>query len=169
MQRSIGSAREPCERLASDRAARAGDGQPDLPESLYIHVPFCSHKCHYCDFYSVVDTRDRQEAFTARLIREIGSLAPLAGSLRTVFVGGGTPSMLRPSLWQRVLDAMDRELDMSAFRDGSGEFTVECNPETVSSELMAVLEACKWPPSSEMLCYLDFSVSTTGTLAGIKV
>lgn len=106
-----------------------------------MHVPFCSHKCHYCDFYSIVDTQDRQEAFTARLIREIGAIGPLAGRLETVFVGGGTPSMLRPDLWQRVLGALDDRFDLGSIRDGSGEFSIECNPETVTSELMDVLAA----------------------------
>src|SRR5688572_14656709 len=65
--------------------------------SLYIHVPFCFHKCHYCDFYSIVDTQDRQEALTHRLLGELRLLAPHAAGrpLRTIFVGGGTPSLLR--------------------------------------------------------------------------
>lgn len=109
--------------------------------SLYIHVPFCFHKCHYCDFYSLVDTRDRQEPFTARLIRELAAISPWArgAPLSTVFVGGGTPSLLRPALWDRLLRALDRQFDLSEIRTGPGEFTVECNPETVTPELMQVL------------------------------
>ncbi len=111
--------------------------------SLYIHVPFCFHKCHYCDFYSIVDTRDRQEAFTARLCDELAALAPLAAGqpLATIFVGGGTPSLLRVELWERVLACLRQHFDMSAMGTGEGEFTVECNPETVSPELMATLRA----------------------------
>lgn len=109
--------------------------------SLYIHVPFCFHKCHYCDFYSLVDTRDRQEAFVERLLRELAALAPLTGgrALETIFVGGGTPSLLRPELWRRVLREMASLFDLSWMGGGAGEFTVECNPETVTSELMAIL------------------------------
>jgi oxygen-independent coproporphyrinogen-3 oxidase len=129
--------------------------------SLYIHVPFCFHKCHYCDFYSIVDTRDRQEAFTARLCDELVALAPLAAGqpLATIFVGGGTPSLLRVDLWKRVLACLHERFDMSLMQSGAkhelscsdgdgngdaagdGEFTVECNPETVSPELMATLRA----------------------------
>ncbi|VAX39720.1 Hypothetical radical SAM family enzyme in heat shock gene cluster, similarity with CPO of BS HemN-type, partial [hydrothermal vent metagenome] len=60
--------------------------------SLYIHIPFCFHKCHYCDFYSLVDTRDRQAPFVDRLIAELAALAPLTQGepLRTIFIGGGT-------------------------------------------------------------------------------
>ena len=54
-------------------------GAPGPVHALYIHVPFCAHKCHYCDFYSIVDSQDRQGAFTDRLIRELVALAPLAG------------------------------------------------------------------------------------------
>ena len=111
--------------------------------SLYIHVPFCSHKCHYCDFYSLVDTRDRQAVFVDRLARELEGVAPwFAGvPLRTVFVGGGTPSLLRIDLWERLLGLLHRCFDTGAIDSGEGEFTVECNPETASEGLMAVLAA----------------------------
>lgn len=110
--------------------------------SLYIHVPFCFHKCHYCDFYSIVDTRDRQAPFTDRLERELAALAPHAARpLNTIFVGGGTPSLLRPDLWRRLLGTLDRLFDLSRIRAGAGEFTVECNPETVTAELMDVFAA----------------------------
>lgn len=115
--------------------------------SLYIHIPFCFHKCHYCDFYSIVDTRDRQDAFTDRLCRELVAISPWAGApLRTIFVGGGTPSLLRADLWQRILATLNERFDMSAIHAAAGdttgeraEFTVECNPETVTPQLMDVL------------------------------
>lgn len=111
--------------------------------SLYIHVPFCFHKCHYCDFYSLVDPRDRQPAFVERLIRELGALAPWAasGPLETIFVGGGTPSLLRVDLWERLLESLHHRFDLSLMGSRRGEFTVECNPETVSPELARVLAA----------------------------
>jgi len=109
--------------------------------SLYIHVPFCFHKCHYCDFYSFVDTADRQAPFVDALIRELASLAshadPDAG-LSTLFIGGGTPSLLHPDLWTTLLDALDNLFNLASLRD-VGEFTVECNPETVTVELMDTL------------------------------
>ncbi len=124
--------------------------------SLYIHVPFCFHKCHYCDFYSIVDTQDRQEAFTDRLIRELRALAPYSAGqpLQTIFVGGGTPSLLRVPLWERILTCLSQAFDLSAIQataasppsgvpwpDSLPEFTVECNPETVTGELMDTLRA----------------------------
>lgn len=105
-------------------------------QALYIHVPFCFHKCHYCDFYSLVDTRDRQGPFTDRLIAELAHIAPLAGPLTSIFVGGGTPTLLRPELWGRILACLHEHYDLAG-----AEFTVECNPETATPELLAVLTA----------------------------
>ncbi len=114
--------------------------QDRSPAGLYLHLPFCFHKCHYCDFFSVVEAdgsqSPRQDAFCAALIRELEcqaarhTLRP-----RTIFVGGGTPTYLRLELWQRLLERM-RTLGVL---DGVEEFTVEANPETVTLELMQLL------------------------------
>lgn len=103
--------------------------------SLYIHVPFCFHKCHYCDFYSFVDSRDRQADFVEALSVELGAISPASGPLKTIFVGGGTPSLLRPELWEGLLVTLGDRFDLSRL----AEFTVECNPETVTPELASVL------------------------------
>jgi oxygen-independent coproporphyrinogen-3 oxidase len=102
---------------------------------LYIHVPFCFHKCHYCDFYSLVDQRDRQAEFTDRLIDELLQLARFARPLRTIFVGGGTPTLLHVEHWTRLLEVLRRRFSLDALE----EFTVECNPETADAGLFSVL------------------------------
>lgn len=144
-------------------AVRAADvlAAPDQSRpvrSLYIHTPFCSHKCHYCDFYSFVDDgkggKDLQAAFVERLIAELRALAPWAvgAPLRTVFIGGGTPSLLRLDLWERLLGVIEEEFDLSLVRRagaagasgdawGLPEFTVECNPESTTADLASVLKA----------------------------
>ncbi|MEM9916202.1 MAG: radical SAM family heme chaperone HemW [Planctomycetota bacterium] len=108
-------------------------------DALYLHLPFCFHKCHYCDFYSVVEQpgHDRQAAFTDALIAELRGWAEHLDILspKTVFAGGGTPTYLRPELWTKLLDAM-HELGLL---DRCEEFTVEANPETVTPELMQQL------------------------------
>jgi len=112
---------------------------PGAPaRSLYIHIPFCFHKCHYCDFYSIVDRQGRQPAFTDRLIRELDALAPLADPstpLDTVFVGGGTPTLLDPELWSKLLAALHARYIIT----DATEFTVEANPETVTADLARLL------------------------------
>src|SRR5690606_30624987 len=102
-----------------DRAARrltaaaALSSGHEPARSLYLHVPFCFHKCHYCDFYSFVDTRDRQAPFLDALLRELAALAPHAGPVETIFVGGGTPSLLRVGLWERLLRGLGGAFDLS--------------------------------------------------------
>ncbi len=113
----------------------APGGPKALAKSLYIHIPFCFHKCHYCDFYSFVDSQDRQGAFVEALIKELRALAPWADGLDTIFVGGGTPTLLAPELWSRLLEALHEVYTLAP----NAEFTVECNPETATPELMRSL------------------------------
>ena len=108
------------------------------PHGLYVHVPFCVHKCHYCDFYSLVETGpdSRRPAFTDRLIEEIRAAAPrIQRPLKTIFVGGGTPTLLAPSLWARLLAAIRTHLPL----EPGVEFTVEANPDSLEPELLDVL------------------------------
>ena len=123
---------------ARDSAGLVGEAGGGQVDGLYVHVPFCFRKCHYCDFYSIVDRPERQRAFAERLIDEMTTLGALIGpGVRTVFVGGGTPTLLGPDVWRRVLAELARSFDLS----GVVEFTVEANPETVTAELMTVLAA----------------------------
>ena len=94
-------------------------------------------KCHYCDFYSFVDRQDRQEAFTEVLRAELRTLAPHAARpLTSIFVGGGTPTLLRVDRWERLLETLHERFDLSS---PDLEFSVECNPETATQELMRTL------------------------------
>ena len=101
--------------------------------SLYVHVPFCAQKCAYCAFFSETPTGDLVNRYVAALIRELGIVS---NDLRpsTVYFGGGTPSLLNLRQWERVLRAMQR-LDLL----GAGEWTVECNPATVSLDKAKLL------------------------------
>ncbi len=126
------------QRGGPQHAARAFEGLTDPPRSLYVHVPFCFHKCHYCDFYSFVDSQDRQAPFTSALITELRTLAQAVGgrpALDTIFVGGGTPTLLEPQHWERLLSALHEAFDINE----RAEWTVECNPETATPELMTLL------------------------------
>lgn len=112
--------------------------KPSFIDALYLHIPFCFHKCHYCDFYSLVEreNHDRQDVFTQRLCDElITRAAEVALKPRTLFVGGGTPTLLRPNLWAKILETL-ASLDITPRLE---EFTVEANPETVTDELAHVL------------------------------
>ncbi len=111
---------------------------------VYLHVPFCHHRCGYCDFATEAvggRTADEREALMQRYVRALeADLAAQAavGELPTVtsvFIGGGTPTLLPPGELARLVRAVSRELDVA---DGV-EITVECNPETADEELFGVL------------------------------
>lgn len=97
-------------------------------KSLYVHVPFCAHKCAYCAFYSEATQGDVIQRYTEGLVRE---LELVAGEVKpaTVFFGGGTPSILNLGQWQTILSSMER-LGLL----GAKEWTIECNPATVSAD-----------------------------------
>ena len=98
---------------------------------LYVHLPFCSHRCGYCDFVTVVGRGDQHGAYVDALLVELGrERTALAGTVTTVFVGGGTPSFTDPHALRRVLEALP----------AAAEITVEANPETVTSELAVLLQ-----------------------------
>jgi oxygen-independent coproporphyrinogen-3 oxidase len=97
-------------------------------ESLYIHVPFCAQKCAYCAFYSEPSSGNLINRYVAALIRELELVAHDLQP-RTIFFGGGTPSLLNLRQWEQILRALER-LNLL----GAEEFTVECNPATVSPD-----------------------------------
>lgn len=102
---------------------------PDRP-ALYVHVPFCAHKCSYCAFYSEASSGELIERYTGALLRELELVADLEGRApraRTIFFGGGTPSILNLKQWRRILETMQRLNFL-----GADEWTVESNPATVS-------------------------------------
>jgi oxygen-independent coproporphyrinogen-3 oxidase len=100
---------------------------------LYVHLPFCAHRCGYCDFVTLVGRRESHGVYVDAVLRELELEAELlaAGGVETVFLGGGTPTFTEPEALARLLDALPR----------AAEVTVEANPETVTPELAALLRA----------------------------
>ena len=99
---------------------------PDRIESLYVHVPFCAQKCAYCAFFSEASSGELINRYTDAIVRETELVASDLKP-RTIFFGGGTPSILNLKQWEKILRTMER-LNLL----GAEEFTVECNPATVS-------------------------------------
>ena len=107
------------------------------PIGLYVHVPFCASKCGYCDFYSET-TREGKDAYLQVLGEEIRSYAGRGITADSLFVGGGTPSMLTAGELGDILDACREVFGLT------GECTLEANPDSVSPEfLREVLEKCR--------------------------
>lgn len=102
---------------------------------LYVHVPFCAHKCEYCAFYSAPPSGDQVNRYVDAIVRELELVAPRCQP-ETVFFGGGTPSLLNLRQWETVLETM-RRLGLL----GAKEFTVECNPATVSEDKARLLRS----------------------------
>lgn len=104
--------------------------------SAYVHVPFCTRRCSYCSFYHVESSRESERRFVDALVAEIGAaLGREPVALRTVYIGGGTPSVLGSVQLGRVFDALAPFMD----RDQTLEVTCELNPEDVTPELAGFL------------------------------
>ena len=105
---------------------------------LYIHIPFCTQKCIYCDFMSGTNLSLRQD-FVASLIAEMDLYLDFFASdpMRTIYFGGGTPSLLSVDELQRIYDAIAQRWDISAVE----EFTVECNPDDLTEEYLLQLRS----------------------------
>jgi oxygen-independent coproporphyrinogen III oxidase len=96
--------------------------------SLYVHVPFCAQKCVYCAFYSEASSGELVNRYVAALVREMEIVADDLKP-RIIFFGGGTPSLLNLRQWEQILRTMEKCNLL-----GAEEFTVECNPATVSED-----------------------------------
>ncbi len=117
-------------------------GMPSMIDAgLYVHVPFCRTKCGYCDFYSLVPAEGQAGRYVDAVLAELadGPAAPGGPArVRTIFVGGGTPTVLPVAELLRLF----RALGELARRDGVSEFTVEANPASLDeAKALALREA----------------------------
>ena len=101
------------------------------PVSLYLHFPFCERKCRYCDFLSGPACAEEREEYIDLLFREIRLRAPeVSGPVDTIFIGGGTPSLMTPSQACRVMEAIFRSYSVM----DDAEISMEVNPGTADAE-----------------------------------
>tara|TARA_B100001123_G_C15333510_1_gene1032021 strand:- start:1863 stop:2993 length:1131 start_codon:yes stop_codon:yes gene_type:complete len=93
---------------------------------IYIHIPFCSVKCIYCDFYSIADRENSIPRFINAIVKEIETCSMDVSNwkLETIFIGGGTPSLLIGSYIESIIKALERKYDLTMIK----EFTIETNP-----------------------------------------
>lgn len=101
------------------------------PQSLYVHLPFCAHLCAYCDFAKVLYEPAWALSYVQELKKEIGSFS--IDRVETLYLGGGTPTVLPPDLLDDLLGFLQ------PFLAPDGEFTVEANPENFSLEKAEIL------------------------------
>ena len=99
---------------------------------LYVHLPFCAHRCGYCDFVTVVGREGQHGRYVDALLAELDlEGGVLADQVETVFLGGGTPTFTAAGELDRLLSALPP----------AAEVTVEANPETLSPDLARMLRA----------------------------
>lgn len=104
------------------------------PLGVYIHIPFCIRKCNYCDFLSFPgDTSSRRE-YAETLVQEMNIWKEKVSMVDTIFIGGGTPSVLTPGEMDIIFQGLYDNFPMVDVR----EFTVECNPGTVTEDKLSM-------------------------------
>ncbi len=112
----------------------------DVPAAVYIHIPFCTNKCYYCDFNSYVlkgqPVMGYLEALAEEMKRTVQKAPPRA--VETIFVGGGTPTVLLPEEMEYFLELV---ATWFPFRSDQVEFTMEANPGTVDEDKLKVMKS----------------------------
>lgn len=96
-----------------------------MVKGIYVHIPFCSYRCPYCDFYSLVDSPVKPSEYVDLLLKEAGLYREIPASPETLYLGGGTPTRLRPEDIGRIVEGIGEIFGVNGFK----EVTVECNPE----------------------------------------
>lgn len=105
---------------------------------LYIHFPFCRAKCAYCDFFSIPYQPDLAEEYSRAILKEISVIEPYEDQLDSIYLGGGTPSLMEPHLVETLLDNCGRHFGIPS----DCEITLEANPGTLTfSKLKSFKEA----------------------------
>ncbi len=107
---------------------------PHTPTHLYIHIPFCTGKCTYCGFYSERFDAERADRFLLALEREMQAVNPSGprAKLSTLYIGGGTPSLLSSAQWRQLCQMLHHSFDLTRLQ----EWTLEANPGTFSDEVL---------------------------------
>src|SRR5678815_701206 len=104
---------------------------------LYVHIPFCSSRCSYCDFATGLYQSELAERYVAALIEEIRRSRHSGASVDTVYFGGGTPSLLAPAQLDRILATLSARFEI----DPASEITLEINPGSVTREKLAAFRS----------------------------
>ena len=104
---------------------------------IYVHIPFCVRKCAYCDFVSYAGEREAMPRYVDAVVKEARTAAPLCAGKRvtSVYIGGGTPTLLPTKLMANILAALRSNFDI----DPAAEISCECNPGTVDATALAGL------------------------------
>ena len=106
-----------------------------MASSVYIHIPFCATKCYYCAFNTYAFHKEQAKAYLTALRTEMELYASDTESLQTIFIGGGTPSILSANALAQLFTDIQQHFRITP----DAEITVECNPGTVDTEKLSVM------------------------------
>lgn len=107
--------------------------------SLYIHIPFCVKKCLYCDFLSFSQSESKQKEYINALIKEIKKFKNKNKyNVKTIFIGGGTPSSIKAEYIMEIMDLINSEFSV----DENAEITIEANPGTINRNNALIYKKC---------------------------
>ena len=123
--------------LAEISSARMGRWQAEPGFGVYVHVPFCLHRCHYCDFNTYEGLEALYEPYVDAVVADIGRWPHARPPATSVFFGGGTPTLLPPASIARLLDSIGSTFGIAP----GAEVTIEANPETVDVPRFTELRA----------------------------
>jgi oxygen-independent coproporphyrinogen-3 oxidase len=116
--------------LIASQQSKSAEPRWRWPRAAYIHIPFCAHKCGYCDFASLAGADHLADRYLAALELEIKSTLCEPQEVETIFVGGGTPTRLDAEQLSRAMEIIGRWLPLAP----GGEWTVEANPGTLDAQ-----------------------------------
>lgn len=110
----------------------------EIANALYIHIPFCSSKCPYCDFYSIKYTQNRVDHYWAALFMELEELYRKTENklLQTIYIGGGTPSLIDSDYIYMLIKEIKNKFKLSP----TAEITIEVNPTSINKEKLIALK-----------------------------
>lgn len=124
--------------MATQVSDRTGCWTADPGFGVYVHIPFCKHRCHYCDFNTYEGQEELHFAYVDALVADIENRDPGSRSATSIFFGGGTPTLLPGPESGRILRAVVQNIGVGP----GAEVTIEANPETVDeAKFVALLEA----------------------------
>lgn len=102
---------------------------------LYVHIPFCKNICHYCNFYKMVVSDNLKEKTINYIIKEIENQKEYLNKVDTIYIGGGTPSILPKKLLEMLLKTLLTAVEIKKVK----EFSIEANPEDLTEEFVSLI------------------------------
>ena len=105
-------------------------------KGLYIHIPFCSSICSYCDFCKMVASTSFKDKYISYLIKEMNLKKEYFNDLETIYIGGGTPSSLNLSELDEILSALNKLINLEKIK----EFTIEANPNDINLDFINLIK-----------------------------